>query len=127
MRIAVLADTHSPRRWKQAPLAVARVLSRADVILHAGDVCLASTLDELASYAPVHVVLGNNDEPAVAKWGASETLELELGGVPIAMVHDSGASKGRPARLRRRFPAASVVVFGHSHIPINAASDGQLL
>jgi hypothetical protein len=41
------------------------------------------------------------------------------------MVHDSGPSRGRAARLRRRFPHADVVVFGHSHIPVNQATDGQ--
>ena len=127
MRIAVLADTHAPRRWKECPPAVARLLQGVDAILHAGDVCVAATLDELSSYAPVHVVIGNNDVPDVAAWGAVETLELDLGGMPIAMLHDSGPSKGRPARLRKRFPAASVVVFGHSHIPINEIYDGQLL
>ena len=36
---------------------------------------------------------------------------------PTAVVHDSGPAAGRPARLRRRFPAARLVIFGHSHIP----------
>jgi putative phosphoesterase len=72
------------------------------------------------------VVLGNNDEPAVAD-RAPEWLEIDLDGLRIAMVHDSGPSKGRPSRLRRMFPGAAVVVFGHSHIPINEVYDGQLL
>jgi putative phosphoesterase len=125
MRIAVLSDTHSPRRWKQCPPAVAAALTGADAILHAGDVCLAETLDELAAWAPVHAVLGNNDGPDVAAWGAPETLQFELGGVPIAMIHDSGAAPGRAARLRRMFPGAALVVFGHSHIPMDEQHDGQ--
>jgi uncharacterized protein len=117
VRIALLSDTHSPRRWKRCPAAVARVVDGADAILHAGDVCLAETLDELAQFAPVHAVRGNNDGADVAAWGAPETLELELGGVHVAMVHDSGPAKGRAARLAKTFPAADLVVFGHSHIP----------
>jgi hypothetical protein len=127
MRIAVLADTHSPRRWRTCPPAVAAHLENADAILHAGDVCLAVTLDELSQWAPVHVVLGNNDGPDVAAWGAPETLEVVLGGVPIAMIHDSGPAKGRAARMRHRFPTATLVVFGHSHIPWNETHGGQLL
>ena len=127
MRIAVLADTHSPRRWKACPAAVAAHLDGADAILHAGDVCLASTLDELRQWAPVHAVLGNNDGADVAAWGAPETLEIVLGGVPIAMIHDSGPAKGRAPRMRRRFPGAALVVFGHSHIPWNEVHDGQRL
>jgi uncharacterized protein len=81
-------------------------------------------LDELSQYAPVHVVLGNNDGQDVAQWGAPERLELDLAGLAVAMVHDSGQTAGRSARLRRWFPAAQLVVFGHSHIPLDQAGDG---
>ena len=40
------------------------------------------------------------------------------------MVHDSGPSPGRAARMRTRFPDADVVVFGHSHIPLLESQDG---
>jgi uncharacterized protein len=125
VRVAVLSDTHAPRRWKHCPAAVARVLDGADAILHAGDVCTAVVLEQLSAWAPVYAVLGNNDGPDVAAWGAPESLELELGGVRVAMIHDSGTAKGRPARLRRLFPDAQLVVFGHSHIPWDQTHDGQ--
>ena len=121
----LLSDTHSPRRWKSCPPAVARVLDGADAILHAGDVCLPETLDELAGFAPVHAVRGNNDGPDIARWGAPETLEIAMGGLQIAVIHDSGAAKGRGARLKARFPNADLVVFGHSHIPWDETFAGQ--
>ena len=121
----MLADTHAPRRWKACPPGVAAQLRGADLILHAGDVCTADVLDELAAYAPVRAVLGNNDRPDVAGWGAAETLQFDLCGLRIAMVHDAGPSAGRPARLRRRFPGAGLVVFGHSHIPLDHTEAGQ--
>jgi putative phosphoesterase len=124
MRVVVLADTHAPRRWRGCPPAVAEHLRDADLILHAGDVCVPSVLDELAAYAPVKVVRGNNDGPDVAAWGAPETLEFELAGLPVAMIHDSGQATGRTARMRRRFPGAELVVFGHSHIPMDQTGDG---
>jgi uncharacterized protein len=124
VKVVVLADTHAPRRWRVCPPAVARYLRGADLILHAGDVCTAGVLDELSDYAPVRVVLGNNDGPDVAAWGAPETLELELAGLAVAMVHNSGAAAGRCNRLRRLFPAACLVVFGHSHIPLDQVADG---
>ena len=125
MRIAVLSDTHAPRHWKQCPPRVARRLRDVDLILHAGDVCTASVLDELAQFAPVRAVLGNNDGPDVVAWGAPPTLELDLDGLPVAMVHDSGPASGRPGRLRRLFPTAALVVFGHSHIPWDETIGGQ--
>lgn len=125
MRVAALSDTHAPRRWKSCPARVAEHLRGADLILHAGDVCTAAVLAELAGYAPVRAVRGNNDGPDVAAWGAPATLELDIAGLPVAMVHDAGPAAGRPARLRRRFPAARLVVFGHSHIPLDHAGEGQ--
>ena len=124
MRIVVLADTHAPRRWRACPPRVAAELRGADLILHAGDVCTASVLAELTQYAPVVAVLGNNDDPDVALWGAAQTAELSLAGLRIAMLHDSGPSAGRLARMRRAFPAADLVVFGHSHIPLDDSVAG---
>lgn len=127
MQVAVVSDTHAPRFWTSMPDRVAAELGDADVILHAGDVCTPSVLDELAKIAPVHVVLGNNDGPDVGAWGAPETLEITLAGVRFSMIHDSGPKQGRAGRMRRRFPDADVVVFGHSHIPWDTETDGQRL
>lgn len=124
VRAVVLSDTHAPRRWRHCPPAVAARLRNADVILHAGDVCTAEVLDELSQYAPVRVVLGNNDGPDVAGWGAPDVAEFKLAGLPVAMLHDSGTAQGRLARLHRRFPAARLIVFGHSHIPLDQHGDG---
>lgn len=103
---------------------MARHLRAADVILHAGDVCTAGVLDELACYAPVHAVRGNNDGPDVAAWGAPAVAELDLAGLRVAMLHDSGPAAARLRRLRRRFPQAGLVVFGHSHIPLDESGEG---
>jgi uncharacterized protein len=124
MKVAVLSDTHAPRYWKACPPEVASRLAGADLILHAGDVCRAWVLEELAAFAPVRAVLGNNDDPDVAAWGAPETLELDLDGLGVAMVHDAGPALGRSGRLRRRFTGAGLVVFGHSHIPLDETGDG---
>jgi uncharacterized protein len=124
MKVAVLSDTHAPRYWKACPPEVARRLEGVDLILHAGDVCRAEVLEELAAFAPVRAVLGNNDTPDVAAWGAPETLRVELDGLPAAMVHDAGPAAGRHRRLRGRFAGAELVVFGHSHIPLDLAADG---
>ncbi len=124
MRVVVLSDTHSPRFWKGVPDAVAAQLEGADLILHAGDVCTLDVLTALEQWAPVRAVMGNNDLPEVAQWGAPETLELRLEGLTVAMIHDSGPAAGRAARLRRRFPVADLVVFGHSHIPMDLTEGG---
>jgi len=100
-----------------------RALRRADVILHAGDVVTADLLTELETFAPVLAVLGNNDHELVDR--LPETVEVELGGVPVAMIHDSGARDGREARMQRRFPDARLVVYGHSHLPEDRIGAGR--
>jgi uncharacterized protein len=128
VRVVVVADTHLRRSWpnRRLPVAAERELASADVILHAGDITQAEHLEALARHAPVHAVLGNNDPELVDI--LPEVLELDLDGVRVAMIHDSGPAKGRARRLRSRFPTADVVVFGHSHIPWNEVGEGgQLL
>lgn len=120
----VLADTHIPRRAKSLPEKLLPHLEDADLILHAGDLMEPSLLDVLESCAPTRAVRGNLDPPHPK---LPETLDLDLGGVRLAMVHDSGPRKGRRNRMRRRFPEARVVVFGHSHIPFLEDDEGLLL
>ena len=88
-------------------------LALADVVLHAGDVTHAAVLDALAAHVDVHAVKGNNDCGLELPEHALVTLD----GCVFAMVHDSGPAAGRTKRLRRWFPSADVVVFGHSHLP----------
>jgi putative phosphoesterase len=128
MRVVVLSDTHlRPGSPRGLPPRAVEQLASADVILHCGDVVSAALLDDLRAHAPVHAVLGNNDD-ADLQATLPESLELDLDGVTVAMVHDSGPRRGRPARLARRFGNAAVVVFGHSHIPVDEAGvDGQWL
>lgn len=84
-----------------------------DAVFHAGDVVHMSVLGALRELAPVYAVLGNNDHGLPLP----DRLEVDLAGRTIGMIHDSGPSSGRDRRLRRVFPAADVVLFGHSHVP----------
>jgi putative phosphoesterase len=125
--IVVLADTHIRRgSSRRLPPAVYAALDRADLVLHAGDVVTGALLEELNGFAPTVGVLGNNDTELTGQLPEERLLTVE--GLRIALVHDSGARKGREGRLRRRFPTADLVVFGHSHMPVDAEGvDGQRL
>jgi uncharacterized protein len=125
--VVVLADTHIRRGGpRRLPDAAYSALEDADLVLHAGDVVCRDVLDELSGFAPTLAVLGNNDGELVGLLPEQRIVTVE--GLRIGMIHDSGPRAGRERRLRRRFPDADVVVFGHSHIPIDAPGlDGQWL
>jgi uncharacterized protein len=132
LRVVVLADTHlqgnSLPRGRRALLVdtLWSELRGADAILHAGDILDQAVLDRLGDQASVYAVLGNNDRGLVGRLPL--TLVVRVGGVAIGMIHDSGPAKGRARRVRRRFPDCDVVVFGHSHAPVNeTGEEGQLL
>jgi putative phosphoesterase len=127
-RILAVADTHLGAG--QGDLVLERLATvpdptRFDAVFHAGDIVHREVLDVLGTLAPVHAVLGNNDRGLPLP----ERLETVIAGRRIAMVHDSGPSGGRANRLRRWFPAADLVLFGHSHIPwheTDVADDGHV-
>jgi uncharacterized protein len=117
--LAVISDTHMPRGARRLPDACLEHLRAADLILHAGDFVTVDVLEEIAAIGPpLHAVHGNVDDPEVAmRLPAARVVEAE--GSRIAMIHDAGAAAGRLERMRRRFPDADAVVFGHSHIPLH--------
>ena len=93
-----------------------RVLERADLILHTGDVTAASVLAELEAFAPVAAVQGNMDEPGL-KAALPATRVVEAEGLRIGLVHDALGAAGRHERLRQLFPDCDVIAYGHTHLP----------
>jgi putative phosphoesterase len=122
--IAVLADTHMPRGSRRLPERCVELLRAAEATIHAGDLFAAPVLEQLRELCPlVHAVHGNVDEPALRRALPAE-LAVEVGGRTVAVVHDAGPARGRLARMRRRFPEADAVVFGHSHLPLHEEEGG---
>ncbi len=124
MELAIISDTHLPRGARAIPEACLERMRAADAILHAGDLVALEVLALLESLGPpVHAVHGNIDEPDV-RMRLPAVRVVEAAGARIVMTHDGGASGGRLDRLRRRFPDADAVVFGHSHLPLHEQRDG---
>jgi putative phosphoesterase len=122
--IAVIADTHLPRGARRLPDECVERVRTADLVLHAGDVMTEEVLEEIEAIGPpVVAVQGNMDAPALRGRLPAETV-VEADDARIGMLHDAGAARGRLERLRRRFPEADAVVFGHSHMPLLEADGG---
>jgi putative phosphoesterase len=144
IRIGVVADTHCPEFLEELPAALFERLRGVDLILHAGDVGGEETLERLREIAPVEAVRGDHD-PGMT--GLPLCREVTAGGRRIGMVHGNRSrlieepvtllgtlslgtvwpDLGLPAALRRRFPQADVVVYGHTHRARADVIDGALV
>jgi putative phosphoesterase len=126
LRLAVVADTHSAPH----PSTTRHLRALApDGILHAGDIGDLSVLDQLEAVAPVFAVRGNIDVRAP---GLPDVLVLDVVAgdaslLRVLLMHiavDGPRLRADAARLARARDA-SLVVCGHSHVPL-AARDGEL-
>ncbi|HKH65078.1 MAG TPA: metallophosphoesterase family protein [Solirubrobacterales bacterium] len=122
--IAMIADTHMPKGKRRLPDACVEKIRGAEVLIHAGDFSAASVLEELRQLCPVVLAVHGNVDDAELRRELPESLELEIGGRTLALLHDTGPAKGRLARMRARFPEADALVFGHSHLPLHEEADG---
>jgi putative phosphoesterase len=126
MRLVILADTHLPKRARVLPDQVWQAVAEADVVIHAGDWVEAGLLDELEARSRRLIgVYGNNDGPEL-RARLPEVARAELAGVRLAVVHETGAAKGREQRCAAAFPDTDVLVFGHSHIPWDTVAGNGL-
>ena len=126
MRLLLIADTHVPKRARDLPASVWDEVSRADVVIHAGDWVEVSLLDDLERRARrVVACWGNNDGDELRR-RLPERADVVLGDVRFTVTHETGASAGRDARMARLYPDTDVLVFGHSHIPWDTVADTGL-
>jgi putative phosphoesterase len=143
VRIGVVADTHSPEFLDALPERVFERLRGVDLILHAGDVGGAETIERLQRLAPVEAVRGDHDRD-LDQLPLERVLEVE--GRKIAVIHGNRSrlieepvtfvgtvslglywpNPGLHSWLRRRFPSADVIVYGHTHRAVVDAAGGQL-
>lgn len=71
--------------------------------MHAGDWVDVATLDRLqARSRRLVAVHGNNDGPEL-RARLPEVARADLGGVRLAVVHETGPARGREARCDERF------------------------
>ena len=139
-RVGLISDTHFQERLFALPEQLARAWGPVDLILHAGDVGDLSVLDHLSKMAPVVAVHGN-DEPGITKRDLPEQQLLMIGGARILLWHSHypdpveerahrpgnwGPKLDRLA-ARTRETEATLLVYGHSHVPANNQQIGVTL
>ena len=117
MRLLLNSDTHLPRHGPDLPAAVWDAVDAADVVVHAGDWTGVDLLDQLEARASRLVACWGNNDGDDLRARLPETARVELGGVRMAVTHETGAAQGRERRAARAHPDTDLLVFGHSHIP----------
>lgn len=95
-----MADTHL-RGELHLPRPLHRAVERADIVLHAGDITSGLALRQLCGLADVWAVVGNNDHELVG--ALPVTLSILLDQVRVAVVHDSGPTRGAPGACPAAF------------------------
>jgi uncharacterized protein len=126
VRLLLIADTHVPKRARDLPAPVWDEVTRADVVLHAGDWVDGALLDTLEAKAKRLVACWGNNDGAELRARLPERADANLGGVRFTVVHETGEAAGRDARMAKLYPDTDVLVFGHSHIPWDTTADTGL-
>jgi uncharacterized protein len=122
VRLLLIADTHVPKRARDLPAQVWDEVAAADVVVHAGDWVEPQLLDALDARATRLVACWGNNDGAELRRRLPERADVTLEGVRFTVVHETGASGGREARMAREYPDTDVLVFGHSHIPWDSST-----
>jgi len=106
MSIALISDTHGLLR----PEVIDR-LSRAERILHMGDVGDPAILTQLREIAPLTAIRGNVD---YGDWATRlpETIEVEVHGRRAYLIHNLAQLDLDPA-----VAGIDLVLYGHTHRP----------
>jgi putative phosphoesterase len=125
-RLVLMADTHLPKRAKALPEELWGAVEQADLVVHAGDWVDVALLDELdARSRELLACYGNNDHGQL-RTRLPEVGTVEVDGLRLAVVHETGPAQGRERRCAERFAGHDVLVFGHSHIPWDTTAESGL-
>ncbi|MCG2710925.1 MAG: metallophosphatase family protein [Candidatus Omnitrophica bacterium] len=126
MKIGVISDTHIPVNCESIPDKIRECFSHVDMIIHAGDLTELCVLDELAQITPkVEAVRGNMDSQHAQRKLPQKKI-IKAGKFKIGLIHGWGPSKNLSNRMADEFKNVDVIIFGHSHVPVNEARNGVL-
>jgi hypothetical protein len=122
MIIGLISDTHIPEAADVLPVQIKEALNNVDLILHAGDIYIASVLDELEALAPVLAAEGDDDyQELYSDKRVKQMHILRVGGVTIWLKHI------RPWSWPPHEKIPDILVFGHTHSARIENYEGVLL
>jgi len=119
-RIAIISDTHG-----HLDPDIINAIKDCDQIIHAGDICGAHILRELQQiHSDITAVCGNNDRAEL--WHCDEAhivnaipdvAEITLPGGTLVIEHGHQHGMHKPCHdsMRKAYPHARAIVYGHTH------------
>jgi putative phosphoesterase len=133
--IGLLSDTHVPSRTNKVPDIVINDFKKrnVDYVFHLGDFTsyyVYQQLSDTFGENKIVAIVGNMDFDSNLKNKLSDRLEFDLFGHRILMVHGMGGPNMIIKRLIKQLDLAKhnydIIIFGHTHRPVNEKHDGIL-
>jgi len=128
LKIGVISDTHIANKSEHVPGIILDVFKQMDMVIHAGDMVDLRVVEELKSACPkIIAVAGNMDQDEVRKRYPEKEV-FEISGYKIGVMHGCGSPLNLVELLKNAFKQdkPDIIVFGHSHKPMNEFIDGVL-
>ena len=124
MKVIVLADTHLYQVTSELTTVCEKYCADADLVIHLGDWMRAAVLDYFFRF-PLEAVAGNMDD-GVIRDSLPVAKTITVAGYRIGMAHGWGYEKDMHGLLRRQFPEARIILYGHTHRPLRQQEEGVL-
>jgi len=128
MKIGVISDTHIPDRADALPKKILEAFKDVDMVIHTGDFVDLQTYNQLKKIFKNFKAVAGNMDPKEIKEKLPEKEIIKIGKYTIGIAHGLGHPSGLIELLKNFFKKdnVDVIIFGHSHIPMNDTIDGIL-
>ncbi len=93
---------------------IVKIVNQSDIAIHAGDIIDKSTLSQLKPKQKLIAIQGNNDDH-ITSLNRIEFLEFSSGKIVIEHGHLHGHHKPSHNSLRKAYPDAKMIIYGHTH------------
>lgn len=123
--IAVISDSHIPKRAEEMPEKFHEILERAEIIVHCGDLVSEEFKEEIEEHGETYMVKGNCD---MIDLEPSETFTEK--GLKFGVYHGTGINpRGHHPTLVKTAETLScdVLFHGHSHKEETVEKKGEIL
>jgi len=133
--IGVLSDTHVPHRTGTVPRTIYDDFQRrnVDYVFHLGDftsIDVYTDLIDIFGEDRVFAVRGNMDFDNKLRNILPEKIEMEISGHKTLLLHGMGGPNMIVRRLTKKLNLLNsdyaLIIFGHTHRPVNEIHDGIL-